>query len=133
MYGAGVYAYDTTPDPTTGGLMFNGPKRTDLQYAHDQSDRGESLGYNGRQLQRHLSRADALSASTGGLWGPTPTFHVYVSHYKSGSGFSNDINRLTEASEIRADCRRARRQFPHYLYRRSQSLRLQAMSSRIKF
>src|SRR5947207_669807 len=92
LYGAGVYAYDHTPDPTTGGAMFNGPSGLVYNTRTMKVISATPLGYNGDSFNG-IFRAPMRYQLRPAGYGPSADFYVYVSHYKSGSGFSNDINR----------------------------------------
>ncbi len=102
FYGAGTYAYDPTPDPTTGGTQFNGPSGLIYNTHTIQVVAATSLDYaftSGNGVPRAPMRYQLRPAG----YGPNADFYMYVSHYKSGSGSSNTFVRNDEAMEIRGD------------------------------
>jgi hypothetical protein len=102
LYGPGTYAYDPTPDPTTGGFQFNGPSGLIYNTKTIQVISAESLPYDfdsGNGVFRAPMRYQLRPVG----YGSNADFYMYVSHYKSGSGSSNATLRNTEAAEIRAD------------------------------
>jgi hypothetical protein len=82
--------------------MFNGPSGLVYNTHTIKVIAANPLGYDGDSFNG-IFRAPMRYQLRPVGYGPNADFYVYVSHYKSGSGFSNEINRLTEASEIRAD------------------------------
>ncbi len=96
IYGAGMYTYDTTPDPTTGGTQYNGPS---------------GLIYNTHTVQ--IINAVALPLGTGVNrapiryelqpvgYGANSDFYMYVEHAKADSGSANETERNEEATEVR--------------------------------
>ncbi|HSV14351.1 MAG TPA: hypothetical protein VLI90_08835 [Tepidisphaeraceae bacterium] len=100
VYGAGAYAFDSTPDPTAGGVQFDGPSGLIYNTQTIQVVAAKALGYSGtgagsipRAPMRYLLHPIGYSTSA--------NFYMYVSHYKSTAA-SGSV-RLQEATEIRAD------------------------------
>jgi Dockerin type I domain/PEP-CTERM motif len=98
IYGAGTYADYNIVDPNTGGGA--GP---------------DGLVYNTHTVQV-ISAAAIGSVSGSGAaraplryqlrptgFGSSADFYMYVSHYKSGTGSTNEMRRNAEATEIRQD------------------------------
>ncbi len=102
FYGSGTYAYDPTPDPTTGGFQFNGPSGLIYNTHTIQVISAKSLPYNGDSFNG-VFRAPMRYELRPVGYGANADFYMYVSHYKSGSGASNNALRNTEATEIRQD------------------------------
>jgi endonuclease/exonuclease/phosphatase family metal-dependent hydrolase len=101
IYGAGVYVFDPTTDPTDGALTGNGPS---------------GLVYNSQTIQVIAAHPIGVAPSGSGAprqpmryqlrpvgYGAGADFYLYVSHYKASSGSSNETRRNDEATEIRQD------------------------------
>jgi hypothetical protein len=101
FYGPGTYAFDPTPDPTTGGI-FNGPSGLIYNTHTIQVVAAKSLAF-GIQTISGLPRAPMRYQLRPVGYGPNADFYMYVSHVKSGSGSINTFERSDEGSEIRQD------------------------------
>ena len=104
IYGPGYYAYDNTPDPTSGGTQFNGPSGLIYNTHTIQVVPGseKSLGYSG-DTGNSVPRAPMRYTLQPVGYGANADFYLYVSHYKASSGSSNETTRNQEAMEIRQD------------------------------
>jgi hypothetical protein len=101
IYGAGVYAFDPTRDPTDANTTGNGPS---------------GLVYNTHTIQVVAATPIGPAPSSSGAprqpmryhlrpvgYGPEADVYLYVSHYKASSGSSNETRRNDEATSIRQD------------------------------
>jgi hypothetical protein len=102
IYGAGTYAYDATPDPTTGGssngpsgLVYNTQKIQVIAATPIGSIGGPGSGLGPRTPMRYQLRPVG--------YGSDADFYMYVSHYKAGSTADDIARRSGEATQIRAD------------------------------
>ncbi len=102
IYGAGVYAYDTTPDPTSGGTQFNGPSGLIYDTKTVQVISAKSLLYSGNSSNSN-SRAPMRYELQPIGYGSNADFYVYVSHMKSGETATDKSTRGQEATIIRND------------------------------
>jgi hypothetical protein len=104
VYGAGYYAYDNTPDPTSGGTQFNGPSGLIYNTHTVQVVPGseKALAYSG-DSSNSVARAPMRYTLQPVGYGSNADFYLYVSHYKADSGSSNETRRNQEAMEIRQD------------------------------
>jgi hypothetical protein len=104
IYGAGYYAYDNTPDPTSGGTQFNGPSGLIYNTHTVQVVPGseKALAYSG-DSSNSVARAPMRYTLQPVGYGSNADFYLYVSHYKADSGSSNETRRNQEAMEIRQD------------------------------
>jgi endonuclease/exonuclease/phosphatase family metal-dependent hydrolase len=99
IYGAGVYAYDTTPDPTTGGTQFNGPSGLIYDTQAVQVISAEALPYSSNTYPRAPMRYQLRPVG----YGSNADFYVYVQHTKSGETSADQTERGEEAAAIRTD------------------------------
>ena len=97
-YGAGTYAYATTPDPTSGGTQFNGPSGI-IYNTHTVSVVSATTLALGSGINRAPIRY--LLQPVG--YGANSDFYMYVDHYKASSGSTNESERNSEAIEVRAN------------------------------
>jgi hypothetical protein len=97
IYGPGTYAFDTTPDPTSGGTQFNGPSGLVYDTKTVKVVSVESLPMSGfpRSPMRYELQPIGYDSNQ--------DFYIYVSHMKSGTGTSNENERNEEGEAIRAD------------------------------
>ncbi len=118
IYGAGTYAYDTTPDPTSGGTQFNGPSGLIYNTHTVQVVSARALP-RGTNVVRQSSGtyAGASGAGSGGNVPRAPMvyqlrakdssaaadFYMYVSHARAGSDTNIGSARYAEAQEVRSD------------------------------
>ena len=98
FYGAGTYAYATTPDPTSGGTQFNGPSGL-IYNTHTVSVVSTATLALGSGVNRAPIRY--LLQPVG--YGSNSNFYMYVDHYKASSGSTNEAERNNEAVEVRAN------------------------------
>jgi hypothetical protein len=98
-YGAGTYAYDPTPDPTTGGTTTNGPSGLIYDTKTVKVVSATALGYGSSHGSIPRAPMRYLIQPLG--YGSGAQFYMYASHYKSGT--TSDNVRNAEATEIRAD------------------------------
>jgi autotransporter-associated beta strand protein len=97
IYGAGTYAYDTTPDPTSGGTQFNGPSGLIYNTKTVQVIGAQALPYG--SYPRAPMRYELAPVGAGS----SADFYVYVSHMKSGTSSSDVNERAAEGAAIRAN------------------------------
>jgi endonuclease/exonuclease/phosphatase family metal-dependent hydrolase len=102
IYGAGVYAYDTTPDPTSGGAQFNGPSGLIYDSQVVQVIGAKSLSYSGNSSNSNPRAPMRYELQPIG-YGASADFYVYVTHTKSGTTSSDVNERAQEAAIVRAD------------------------------
>jgi hypothetical protein len=102
IYGAGVYAYDATPDPTSGGTQYNGPSGIIYDTKAVQVIGAKSLLYSGNSSNTN-SRAPMRYELCPVGYGSNADFYVYVSHTKSGESSGDMATRGQEATIIRND------------------------------
>jgi endonuclease/exonuclease/phosphatase family metal-dependent hydrolase len=102
VYGAGTYAYDSTPDPTSGGTQYNGPSGIIYNTRTVQVISAQSLAYSGNSSNTNPRAPMRYELCPVG-YGSNADFYVYVSHTKSGTGSSDITARSQEAAIIRND------------------------------
>ena len=102
IYGSGVYAYATTPDPTSGGTQFNGPSGLIFNTQTVQLISAKSLLYSGNSGNSNPRAPMRYELQPVG-YGSNADFYIYVSHMKSGETSSDKSERGQEATIIRND------------------------------
>ena len=103
LYGPGTYAYDTTPDPTTGGTQFNGPSGLIYNTHTIQVISATALGPIGGSNPPLPPRAPMRYELRPVGYGSNADFYMYVSHYKASTDSISQSRRNAEAMEIRQD------------------------------
>jgi hypothetical protein len=101
IYGPGYYAYDNTPDPTSGGTQFNGPSGLIYNTHTVQVVPGseKALAYSGDNTNS-VPRAPMRYTLQPVGYGSNADFYLYASHYKASSGSSNETTPTLSTREI---------------------------------
>src|ERR1019366_4514938 len=102
LHGAGVYAYDTTPDATSGGTQYNGPSGLIYDTKTVQVISAKSLLYSGNSSNSNPRAPMRYELQPIG-YESNADFYVYVSHMKSGTTSGDQSERGQEATIIRND------------------------------
>jgi len=102
IYGAGTYAYSTTPDPTSGGTQFNGPSGLIYNTHTVQLLGATSLLYSGNSSDTNPRAPMRYELAPVG-YGSGADFYMYVTHMKSGETSGDKSERGSEAANMRSD------------------------------
>src|SRR5207237_8012686 len=103
VYGAGTYAYDHTPDPTSGGTQFNGPSGLIYNTHTVQVLSATALGYSGTGPDSIPRAPMRYQIHPIGFSSPAADFYLYASHSQPARGTANTATPNAEATANRAN------------------------------